>query len=227
MDDGCREKLNPIPNDSAKIIVRDYPGSELKKNATLFASKLTYYKPFMHLIDVLVSVCVSAPLVVTFWRGTWGLIDVYGKVFPTWEAFLFTSAILMCFNLLRELFADILNCFGDEKKTTLAQKFGRRVYTYAFAVVSILQWRSLWAMFDWFFQIKFAENGLASQESNLLGVYICTGCCFLAVVALKSTRNMLAPPFVITLDKEEFTFEFPTRFRIRVSFSFLTFPLFF
>jgi hypothetical protein len=41
--------------------------------------------------------------------------------------------------------------------------------------------------------------------------------CAIPLLAMKSIRNLLAPPVIIITDHLEFVFNFPTRFRIKVS----------
>lgn len=165
-------------------------------------------KRALNSIDSILAVFLFAPLVVSFWRGTWNLMNIYQEkhpnAIPLWESFFFSVAILFCFTLLR----DSLSQFVKKRNKTFFQRATNQIlsklYTYCFALVCIMHWRSTWMILDQYF-----------MDPN--DIVVITSLTILLLVVLRSLRNTSAPPFIVIMDYEEVTFTFPTRFGKKVS----------
>lgn len=165
-------------------------------------------KRFLNFIDCVLSLFVVTPLVVAFWRGTWDFLDQNIEIFPNWHTFLFGSMLHVFFTLLRETLHSEFAI--PDKGDTVARKIRRffvtKLYTYAFGVACIMQWRGGWGVMQDYY--GFSKVVLAANFALLI-----------PLAFLKGLRNLLCAPMMIITDVKEFTFSFPTRFRTEVSFS--------
>lgn len=161
--------------------------------------------------DSVLAVFLIGPLVIGFWRGTWGLMNIYEKhhpnALPTWESLFFSVGILLTFTIIRDPLVDLFKEKKDGLIDRIKSQLFRKFYTYSFAVVCIMHWRAAWVLGDMFL-----------KEPRDTGVF--TGCCAVILVAVRCFRNCVAPPLIVVLDDEDVTFSFPTRFRKKVSYLF-------
>lgn len=225
--DECLEKLNgdgELKKISIKPNNRRLPEprtSRKRKNNNnkliLFARKLLYYKPFMHILDVAFSLLLITPCVVAFWRGTWILMDIYVKIFPYWPSIFFSCAILCSFYILKEVqMKTKTNRARKSIDKTLAKKLLLRLYTYFFAWMDIMSWRGFWAFLDMLGDAEYQTYGSVIRTERTYVLLAASAGSLLGLLMLRSSRNSLAPPMVITLDNQTATFFFPTRFRVGV-----------
>lgn len=210
MDD-CNEKLNP--NNEKQVPQLNFWKHHFKH----ITAKFIVNKPLMNFVDTIISLFLVGPMSVTFWRGTWGIMDTYGRFFPYWSTCIFAWALLIFFNIIREIGFDIVNCYRSSKKPTLHTQCLRRIYTYSFAWISIMNWRSLWGIYDNFCSITFNNYGFVVYNDNIGIIFIMTVILLIILMLIKCVRNNIAVPFIIVLDYQDLTFMFPSRFRFDVS----------
>lgn len=219
--DECLEKLNPryekpliLINFSNSNEGRQFENKNSNKS-DLLVQKLLYYKPLMHLVDAVVSLAIIAPLIVTFWRSTWTLMDFYVRFLPYWPTFFFSSTLQVSAYLLKELGTDYFT--NLQPRSELFKSLMLRFYTYGFALISIMYWRGIWGIHDYYLDAKYREFGTLIYDERTYLSFIVFGVSLAVLFCLKNVRNILAAPLVVVLDNESATFMFPTRFRVKVS----------
>lgn len=157
-------------------------------------------------IDALLSTAVITPVVVTYWRITWKLMDVY--VVPghrAWSAvasFAIGFVGLFVFTLYQHRLKTYLK---PRKHNTAVYYVMSRGYTVAFAYSCVNSWRGVWEAMDM----------LTGTGRLALAVSVALGICALA--CMRTLRNIIAPPIAILTDGYDGYFEVPTLFRVRVS----------
>lgn len=154
-------------------------------------------------LDAALSLAVITPVVVSYWRITWLLMDLY--VVPEHQALSVAASVaigflgLFVFTLVQHR----LKSFLRPRKHTAMYYVASRCYTAAFAYSCVNSWRGIWAGMD----MVTGTRTPAVAASVVLS--ICTLAC------MKTLRNIVAPPIVILTDNYDGYFEVPTLFRIR------------
>ncbi|XP_049549281.1 uncharacterized protein LOC125960119 [Anopheles darlingi] len=135
-------------------------------------------------------------------------MDLYRDHFPAWLCFVLGATLHTTFALLREpLNASLVLARNAprSRSRTLKRWLMERVYTYVFSMSCLMHWRGGW------------EVMVLYIDFQLWPALAISAICLAGLVALKSVRNLLAPPFIILTDRKEAMFSFPTRFRMKVS----------
>lgn len=157
------------------------------------------------ILDTVFSAIVAAPAVVGYWRGTWGLNDVY--VYPNQPVLSSLASIiigltgLFAFNVLQHGLDDILH----PDKHRLSYYLGSRLYTSVFGFCCVSAWRGAWKALDIYTELT-PSTVLATTTVSLLALGI-----------MRGIRNISAPPFSLCLDSCPGYFEVQTMFRVNVS----------
>lgn len=158
-------------------------------------------------VDALLSTVVITPVVVTYWRITWKLMDLY--VVPGHRAWSTAASVgigflgLFAFTLAQHR----LKTFLRPRKHTAVYYIMSRGYTAAFAYSCVNSWRGVWDAMD---------MTTGTGRPALLGT-VALGICALA--GMRTLRNIVAPPIAILTDNYDGYFEVPTLFRVRVRVS--------
>lgn len=101
-------------------------------------------KRLLNLSDSLISLFIVAPLVIAYWRGTWGCMDRYPSIYPATNCFILGMVIHCCCCILRELLhpkCDILrNLSRISSVGTFHVFFVKKFYTYLFSIGCIMHW---------------------------------------------------------------------------------------
>lgn len=167
-------------------------------------SKAHYW--LLSILDILIGTLIITPLVITYWRGTWGLFDTY--VFPDSPLFSALTSVGIGFGILF-----IFNVFQKKIKETLNPDIHRlvyyilsRLYTKLFSIACVNSWRGMWRTLDIL---------LDSKNSQLTALSVVFA--FIFLIPMKTLRNLSAPPFAIVTDRYQGYFDVPTLFRVRVS----------
>lgn len=194
----------------AKCVVCEF-GSEMCRHDTgrdiddnLKGTKAHYFF-FLSVLDSVISSILVGPAVISYWRGTWGLYDVYLlPQSPQWSSL--ASLIIglignMFFVFTQELFA---RNFHPEKNRILYY-LASRSYSYLFGAVAVSSWRGVWNALD-----------IYSSKDPVLVAGI-TLAATIALMGTRTLRNISDSPFAIALDLSRGYFEFPTMFKINVS----------
>lgn len=151
--------------------------------------------------DALFASVVVAPAVVTYWKSTWTLLDIY--VLPDEEVW--SAAACAAFGLLYEL----ATCIWQ---TCLAARLrpdaGRlryyclsRLYTCVAGVACVAAWRGVWNLLN---------ECTGDSAKTLLST---TAAATLSLAALRALRNICAAPFAVAVDSPQDYFDVPTMFR--------------
>ncbi|KAL1463511.1 hypothetical protein WDU94_015257 [Cyamophila willieti] len=160
----------------------------------------------LSILDILIGTLIITPLVITYWRGTWGLFETY--VFP--KSLLFSSltsvaigfGILFVFNLFQKKIKDTLN--PDIHR--LVYYILSRLYTKLFSIACVNSWKGIWGILD-----------LLLDENDATITVVSVMFAFILLIPMKTLRNLSAPPFAIVTDRYQGYFDVPTLFRVRAS----------
>lgn len=181
-------------------------GEEVQDQYSSIKKKLKQPK-VLSVFDALFTAVFITPVVIFTWGSIWPLLDKhYSFLFPVYPSLWISTCILCGFSIV----GAILDYFfgGCRQKglcSKLLYKFVKFLYVYVFFVCNILQWRGLWALY-------------ATYITTRCQVCFVTLFCLVSLVLLKSLKNGVGCPFVIAVDLEEGFFDFPSRFRVGVSF---------
>lgn len=180
--------------------------------------KLRDDKSFLKFLDCIISTCVVGPLCVIFWRGTWEWLMLHTEdYFPIVETLLLSLIAQTVFTIIRE----VLQYLRTKKcKTTLSKFFGYildRMYTYVFAVVCIMHWKSQWDVFDKWFGIEISPIGIVIG-GDVKYIFLMAAISLVILLHFRTVVNSLGVPFCIDVDFGEDIYDFPTRFRVKVRY---------
>ncbi|KAF4525719.1 hypothetical protein B566_EDAN011896 [Ephemera danica] len=156
------------------------------------------------LADLLFSALVIGPAVVGYWRGTWLLTEYY--VYPdnmTLSSWI-SLAIGCSVHLVLALVQGVLDKWVT-KETLGVVKFlvVSRVYTAVFSFACVSSWRGVWQTLEHY------------TGTELISVLITTTAALLALLVMRTMRNLTSPPFAVVLDLAQGYFKFPTMFRVQ------------
>ena len=134
---------------------------------------------FKRLINFLLVLCLITPLTVSYWRGTWYILDSF--VFPrdkfrsAWVTSTMSFGVI--FSIL--LVEDYLKAFLNERK---AKKVLYLVMFYPLSFLIVSSWRGLWMLLDYYTTASLTSGCL----SHVTGFYI--------VLSAKVTSSIIAVP---------------------------------
>lgn len=152
-------------------------------------------------LDTLYAALIVAPCVVGYWRGTWNLMGIY--LFPGHPTYSSIASLIigivghLVFTIGKDFFRH--NFHPDHHRLTFY--VGSRVYTSIFGVVCVNGWRGGWQLIDLY----------TTQDVRI--IIIITVTCLLMMAALRTLRNISAPPFVVVTDHSSEYFDVPTMFK--------------
>ncbi|XP_039283987.1 uncharacterized protein LOC111059918 isoform X2 [Nilaparvata lugens] len=153
-------------------------------------------------LDMLISSVLISPLVVSYWRGTWCLMDHY--VFPERDDY--SSYVSLCVGfsglLLFTLLQRPLATYLDPEKHRLFYYISSRLYTAIFGFCCVNSWRGAWKFLD-----VYTGDSLDALLASTLGSALLLTC-------LRTLRNISAAPFAIVTDRSDGYFLVPTMFRV-------------
>lgn len=174
-------------------------------DGNLEASKMTYHNILLDAIDSLFSASVVAPLVVTYWRSTWGFMDIYLCPSNKIRSAIFSLIIGIIGHLIFTIGQGLWRNNFDPDRHRLTFYVGSRLYTLIFGVICVNHWRGGWQLIDTF---------TAGDVTTLLCITIPA---IVALCALKGLRNITAAPFVVVTDHSRDYFDIPTMYKRSVS----------
>lgn len=167
----------------------------------------------LQVIDCLLSLFVFTPLCVFYWRGTYQLADIYiVPSRPVLSATLSTvlgCALQVCMSSAQRPLARIVK----SQHAGWVRFMITRGYTAIYAVGLVNHWRGAWALVD----LLTTTSLWSSCASTLVGG--------IALVALRSLSNVIAPPLAVSLDLPEDYFVAQTFFKSHVSGKTYALPL--
>lgn len=188
-----------------------------RKGIEVFKRRVIKNRRLLTFFDVILSSVVITPGVVGTWGGLWCLVDNHTPIFPVWESYMFSLMILLAFTLLREVLQYYVS--KSYRNEAFCKRVGmflfRFVYTYIFLVLSILQWRGGFLLFDYLLGFALTENDAVNKVKIVILTLVML---IVLLCALRSLTTVIAAPFAIATDSVDTTFDFPTRMRVAVSF---------
>lgn len=155
-------------------------------------------------VDAALSTVIITPVVVTYWRITWKLMDIY--LLPAHKAWSVAASVGIGFLglFVFTFFQHRLKRYLKPRKHTATYYVISRLYTAAFAYSCVNSWRGIWDAMDM----------VTGTRPPVVAASVALGICSLA--SMKTLRNIIAPPIAILTDNYDGYFEVPTLFRIGV-----------
>jgi hypothetical protein len=163
--------------------------------------KMSTHSVVLELLDTGFSSFVVAPLVVSYWRGTWNLADTY--LIPSDQVQSKVASLIigivghLVFTIGQEWFRN--NFTPDRHRLTFYVV--SRVYTSIFGIVCVNCWRGGWQLIDHY---------TAQNMTTILSITIFAIVC---LMMLKTIRNVTATPFVVVNDSSSEYFDVPTMYK--------------
>ncbi|CAI6365731.1 unnamed protein product [Macrosiphum euphorbiae] len=155
-------------------------------------------------VDAALSTAVITPIVVTYWRITWKLMDIY--LLPGHQVWSTIASVGIGFIglFIFTLFQHRFKAYLKPRKHSVIYYVMSRSYTAAFAYSCVNSWRGIWNIMD----------EVTGTRPPVIAASVVIGICSLA--SMKTLRNIIAPPIAILTDNYDGYFEVPTLFRIGV-----------
>lgn len=166
----------------------------------------TVKKTSLVLFDFIFSAVIVAPLTISAWCSTWDLMDAHPRIFPALPSCCFSTAIIIGCTVARLIFQEA----EIPPKSVLG-----RVYIYCYFIVCVMQWRALWLMMDE--GIKWGTKFLDTKVISLVVTVVLLG----VLYGFRCLRSGLATPFLLGVDDIGTMFDFPTRWKVKVSSMFI------
>lgn len=157
-------------------------------------------------LNFLLVSCFLTPLTVSFWRGTWYILDLF--VFPDDKL---ASAWVTVASGFTGLYSMV--CIGDYVKTFLNERRWKKasylIMFYPLALLVVSSWRGLWMLLDYY------------TTPSLISACVTHALGFLIVLSTKTTSSIVTPPgYCISernVDPSEIILERISCFTIKIS----------
>lgn len=151
--------------------------------------------------DAFFASLVVAPAVVTYWKSTWMLMDLY--LWPDRPILSagYCAAFGLSLNVFTCVFQSCLAHLLDPNKGRLTYYVCSRLYTCLGGVACVASWRGVWNLLN---------ESTGDDSRTILAT---TAAAMLALAALRGLRNVVAAPFAVAVDSPSDYFEVPTMFR--------------
>ncbi|OQV25396.1 hypothetical protein BV898_01075 [Hypsibius exemplaris] len=159
-------------------------------------------------LDALLTVCCIAPLVVSYWRGTFQLLDLYilpqdpPSVISSVPSIALSAVIALVGGLFFIYVQDVAKAWVHSVRSPISELMLKRIYCYVFGLVIVNHWRAVWALWD-----RYTGFDLYS------GIQ-CSSTGMVVLLFTRSFRNSISPPVIAASDLCEEFFGIQTRFRV-------------
>jgi hypothetical protein len=164
-------------------------------------NKMTYHSVVLEIIDTFYSSLVIAPLVVSYWRGTWNLSHKYLFQENELHSQIASLIIGIVGHLVFTIGQGSLRNHFNPNRHRLTFYIGSRVYTSIYGIICVNCWRGGWQLID-----RYTERHM----SHILTITITA---IISLMLLKAIRNVTATPFVVVTDSSGEYFDVPTMFK--------------
>ncbi|XP_035663779.1 uncharacterized protein LOC118407381 [Branchiostoma floridae] len=169
---------------------------------------------FLHTVNNFAVVgLLITPLVVSYWRGTWGLMDQLllpqHLVSSAWVSVAIGVPLLLLLNLLQ---APLRRLAGRTDSCVLRHAC-HVLYVYVHGFANVNHWRGVWKLLDGY-------TGITVPSA-----VACAALAVVAKTAMRTLYNLLAPPVLVATDFSSDPFTITTRFRTDSSGCSLRFAL--
>lgn len=179
-------------------------GSTVGLTDTLKDSSPMYYA-LLSFLDIVFASLVVGPAVVGYWRSAWILLDFYVFHDDPLLSCLVSTAIGNLGHLVFAFSKDLMKKYFHPDRNVVLFYVVSRLYTVGFAFVCVNSWRGPWFMLDLY------------TEAELTSVMATTLVGLIALAAMRTLRNVGAPPFAVAMDSVNGYFDMLTMFRVTVS----------
>jgi hypothetical protein len=169
-------------------------------------------KPVLKVFDILISLTVVGPCVVSFWRGTWVLMDIFNTFFTTWLCIVVGPSFQLVFVIFQNFFTNVYEKKSPNRGIKILKLIISRCFIYTFGVSCIMQWKGGWMLMDEY--LATASTTTTKKQREV--IVIVTIGCILSLMALRGVFNCLQPPVVLYADRKITMFTISTRFRTKV-----------
>ncbi|CAH2108594.1 unnamed protein product [Euphydryas editha] len=159
------------------------------------------HSALLEFADVLFASVVVAPAVVTYWKSTWSLMDLYVLTEDPVSSAAVCAAFGLCFGLAFCVFQTQLSEYLRPDRSRLTYYVLSRTYTYVAGVACVGGWRGVWNLLN---------ECTGDSARTLLSTTVAAT---LSLAALRTLRNICAAPFAIAVDSPQDYFDVPTMFR--------------
>ncbi|XP_074663099.1 uncharacterized protein LOC141915459 [Tubulanus polymorphus] len=170
-----------------------HPSTAIDKRKAEVAG-VTFYS-----LDVIITFFIIAPLVVSYWRGTWELMDHYLPREAPLNCFISYGigvCLVMIFNLLQ---FKLEKCLHGQNVILFI--ICSRVYLYVLSGAIVNHWRGVWTLWDHYT----GTGALSGMTSTIIG--------FAMLALFRGAKNAYAPPLLSVIDRHDNFFVISTRFR--------------
>lgn len=164
-------------------------------------TKITYHSIVLEIIDSIFSSFIVAPLVVSYWRGTWNLADTYLLPGKKIQSSVASLVIGIVGHLVFTIWQGTFRSHFDPDRRRITFYCSSRLYTGIYGIVCVNCWRGGWQLIDHY---------TARNMTTILSVTIFA---IISLMALKALRNVGATPFVVVTDHSREYFDVPTMYK--------------
>lgn len=154
--------------------------------------------------NVLLSCFVIAPLVIIYWGSTWKLCDIYIWPSDPTISTAISFVVGVSVQLLVMFFQDSIATLLKFKKCKTLNFIALKIYNFVFAHSCVNFWRGIWSFVD-----KISHNDVTLMTMNVaqnLSI----------LIILKTTKNVIASPFLVATDQSENCYRATTYFKLKV-----------
>lgn len=214
--EGFLDESPPVeisPKIETTYINKDEPTND---NYTALTEEKEVVHPYLGTVDLVVCLLLATPCIVGFWAASWALLDLHRGFFPTWPTFLGASAAQTMDYPLQQALKKLIAKKTSNKPQKFLKIFCLRMYLYFMGLVSILQWRSGFELFEGLLKLKKTKNEIiwVDDLKYLIGAIIIM---VLVLILLRSSKNLaVVPPFAFALDRKNTIVSTTTRFKCKV-----------
>ncbi|XP_041987864.1 uncharacterized protein LOC121739444 [Aricia agestis] len=178
----------------------DMRGSTAGLGATLPGGSRAH-SALLEFADVVFASVVVAPAVVTYWKSTWSLLDLYVLTSDPVLSAAACAAFGLCCDLIFCVFQAQLTARLTPERSRLTYYAASRACTYVAGVACVGAWRGVWNLLN---------ECTGDSARTLMST---TAAATLSLAALRVLRNICAAPFAVAVDSPQDYFNVPTMFR--------------
>lgn len=145
----------------------------------------------LRFLDSVLSIFVFAPLVVSYWRGTWQLLEIYllpnKEHVSAWCSLAFGIGVTVVLGLTQTWLEKWL-CWSRSKVIFI---LGSRLYTAVFALAGVNHWRGVWTVLA----LYTGYDTYSAVASVVVGIG--------GLLVVRGLRNVVSPPMLLVTDHEK------------------------
>ncbi|CAG9579043.1 unnamed protein product [Danaus chrysippus] len=161
----------------------------------------TKHSALLEFADIVFASVVVAPAVVSYWKSTWSLMDLYVLTENPVSSAAVCAAFGLCCNLVFCVCQTKLSQFLKPERGRLMYYVLSRLCTCVAGAACVGGWRGVWNLLN---------ECTGDSAKTLMSTTVAAT---LSLAALRTLRNICAAPFAVAVDSPEDYFEVPTMFR--------------